>query len=455
MSMQGLNTGYTGLVAARTGIDVSGNNVANADTDGYTRQRAEFRTRNPRLTAEGYIGTGVDTYTVTRARDGFLDSRVRTGQTTLGAMVTNSELMRRAEAVLGEPDFGVTKELDKLFAAFEEIALNPDDNASKVSAITALESLAARVRGIALGFKKLQTDAAENLGSEVDEINAALAEVASLNLAIVEATTPDHQPNDLLDSRDAILDELARKIGTRVIANNNGSVRVSLNGMSLVDNGVVAPVSLNTTTFALTHQTGVGLTAGGEVGGVQNFLTQDIPTMLATLNDFASDLTGALNTQHNTGFYDATNNGADLLAVTAGSEAETLTVVMTNGAQLAASSNGGAPFQAFNGENAQALADLRLLLNAAGGTETLGGSFRTFITETGARTAGLNRAATAQEELVSATELARASSHGVSLDEEMVLLVQFQRTYQAAARIITAVDQALDVLINRTGVVGR
>ncbi len=455
MSMQGLNTGYTGVIAAQTGIDVAGNNVANVGTDGYTRQRAEFRTRNPRLTQQGFIGTGVDTYNVTRARDAFLDARVRTGQTTLGAMVSNSGLMKRAEAVLGEPNYGISNELDDMFAAFEEVALNPSDNAAKVATITAMQSVAARVRGVALGFKKLQTDTAENLSSEIGEVNASLEEVARLNVAITEAATSTQQPNDLLDARDVVLDTLARKIGSRVIDNGDGTVRVSLNGLALVDGSNVRPISLNSTTFDLTHPNGVSLTAGGETGGVQTFLTQDIPNLLSTLNSFASDLSTAFNVQHGAGFYDATNNGTDLFAVTAGTEAETLNVVMTDSTQIAAASTGGTPFQAFNGENAQAMSDLRLSLTALGGTDTLGGSLRSFITEIGARTAGLGRSAEAQGELVAAAELARDGSQGVSLDEEMVNLVQFQRAYQAAARVMTTVDQALDTLINRTGLVGR
>ncbi|MFV1989704.1 MAG: flagellar hook-associated protein FlgK, partial [Acidimicrobiales bacterium] len=323
MSMQGLNTGYTGVIAAQTAIDVAANNVANVGTDGYTRQRAEFRSRLPRLTQQGFIGTGVDAYDVTRARDGFLDARVRTGQTTLGAMVANSQLMKRAESVLGEPNFGISNELDNLFASFEEVALNPNDNAAKVAAVTAMEAVAARVRGVAVGFKKLQTDSAENLSTEIKAVNAALEEVARLNVAIKDAATSGFQPNDLLDERDVLLDELARKIGSRVIDNGDGSIRVSLNGLALVDGDSSRPLSLNLSTFDITHPTGVSVSPGGEIGGAQNFLTQDVPNLLATLNTFAADLTTAFNTQHNAGFYNATNNGADLFSVTVGSEAET------------------------------------------------------------------------------------------------------------------------------------
>ena len=455
MSFVSLQTGYTGLIASQVGIETASHNISNSGTDGYTRQRIDSTSRLPRLTNAGYVGTGVEVTDVRRARDEFLDARVRTGQTVLGSMVANSGLMKRAEAVLGEPDNGITVELDAVFAAFEELALNPDDHPSRITAISSLDSLASRIRRVAAGFNALEQDTATNLGLELTEVNDLLAQVADLNGAIIEASATSATPNDLLDQRDLALDSLAHKIGVSITPLTDGSVRVSLGGLSLVDGVNSSALSLDVTTFDVVHPTGRSVPPGGEIGGIQSFLQMGLPTAVAELNAFAIDLQTSFNTQHAAGFYDDTNNGAALFGSTAGVEAETLTLTMTDPDQLAASDSGGTPFPSFNGVNAQAIADLRTTVTALGGTATLGSALRTFVTNLGARTAAADRAATAQSELVGAAELAREAEHGVSLDEEMVLLVQFQRSYQAAARVITSADQALDTLINRTGIVGR
>lgn len=455
MSFVSLNTGYTGLLASQVGIETTSHNISNTGTEGYTRQRVDMVSRLPRLTDAGYVGSGVEVTDIRRARDEFLDARVRTGQTVLGAMVANSGLMKRAESVLGEPDNGITVDLDAVFAAFEELALNPDDQPSRITAIAALDSLAARVRRVANGFEALEQDTSANLGFALTEVNDLISQVADLNGAILEASASGATPNDLLDQRDLVLDTLAEKVGANITHLSDGSVRVSLGGLSLVDGVNASALSLDTTTFDITHPSGRVVPPGGEIGGTQAFLQTDLPTAVGELNDFVADLANAFNTQHAAGFYDDTTNGAALFTFTAGQEAETLTLAMTDPDQLAASDTGGTPFPSFNGVNAQAMADLRTSMSALGGTATLSAALRTFVTNLGARTAAADRAATAQGELVGSAELAREAQHGVSLDEEMVLLVQFQRSYQAAARVITTADQALDTLINRTGIVGR
>jgi flagellar hook-associated protein 1 len=456
MGFAALNTAYTGLIAAQYGIDTTSHNIANADTDGYTRQRVDLKSRLPRDLPQGYVGTGVDVVDVVRARDTFLDARVRAGETVLGSMVTNADLLGRVELVLNEPDDGVSVELDGLFDAWEDLALTPDDRSARVTVIAALERVASRIRGMSGEVSDFRDDTTDSLGFELQEVNEALAAVADLNIAIADAGSSGKSPNDLLDQRDLLLDKLARKLGSNVVDNHDGTVRVSLNGMGLVDGSIARSLTLDNTTYDLVHPDGTILKAGGEIGGYQNFLQNDVPTIEQNLNDFTADLMTTFNTQHALGFYDDTNNGGALYTALAGSEAATIAVdPALDPDTLAVADAGGTPFQTFNGVNAQAMADLRDQQTALGGTSTLAGAYRQLITDLGADVASLNRAADAQGELVAAAELSRTEQHGVSLDEEMVLLIEFQRSYQAASRVITSVDQTLDTLINRTGIVGR
>ena len=135
--------------------------------------------------------------------------------------------------------------------------------------------------------------------------------------------------------------------------------------------------------------------------------------------------------------------------------ARSLGVAITDTDQIATAASAGPPFAPFDATVAENLADLRNGRVVAGGTATVGESYRSFVASLGQQTASAISSAISQQGLVDAAERSRQSSHGVSVDEEMVHLMEAQRMYEAAARVITSVDQALDTVINRMGVVGR
>lgn len=448
-----LNTALTALRAARVRIDTASNNVANVATPGYTRQRVELAARRSLPTPLGQLGTGVDVVQIRRIRDLFLDARVRASQDQLAQLSVRAELLDHAERILAEPDQGLTGRLADLWAAFEELALSPTSSAVRTATLSALDDLATRIRSAASGWERLGRNAADALAARVAEVNDLLRALADVNRAIV-ASPSGLASNDLLDRRDALLDALARSVGATATVRDDGTARVSLTGMSLVDGEAVSPLGLGPGR-ALVHPSGIELAAGGEVGGFQRFLVEDLPRLQASLDSFVEDLATALNAQHQAGWVSETEQGRPLLIYAAGAPAATVRLAFTDPALLAASSDPGPPFPAFNGENAQALANLRTALVARAGTETLEGSARALAVDLGARVAAALRASDAQRALASAAELARSESHGVFLDEELTLLMEAERAYQATARVMSVVDEALDVLINRTGVVGR
>ncbi|GIV00971.1 MAG: flagellar hook-associated protein 1 [Actinomycetota bacterium] len=449
-----LNTALTALRAARVRIDTAAGNVANAATPGYTRRRAELVPAPSYLSAYGWIGGGVDVDGVVRTRDAFLDARVRGGQDLLGQLSVRSELLQRAEAALAEPEQGISAPLADLWAAFEDLALDPTSSGARITVLGALGDVADRVRGVASAWDALERDAATTLGARVEEVNGLLGSLADVNRAIV--ATPTGQPDaTLLDRRDALVDRLAVLVGAHAIEQGDGTVRVSVGGIGLVDGAVATTIRLTPSFDVVDASTGATLVPGGEVGGYRRFLLQDLPGLRAGLDAFARDLADALNAQHEAGWVSDTTPGGPLLSYAPGNVARTLQVAISDPADLAASSQPGPPFPAFDGGNARALADLRTALVASGGTDTLGGAARALAVGLGATLAGATRATETQRQLTAAAELARQGEHGVSLDEEMTGLIEARHAFDAAARLMSVVDEALDVLINRTGLVGR
>ncbi len=450
-----LYTAFSGLQAARRAIDTASHNIANAGTEGYTRQRVELATRLPYEDMFGPIGTGVDVADITRARNAMLDDRVRASTALQGRLETLGDLLYPMETALNEPHHGITAAVGSLWAAFEDLALDPPDTAGRLAVISGLEDVAATVRGIAIAWDEIGDDAAVGLASRVDEVNRLLDEVARLNSAILQEKLQPGTPNDLMDERDLILDQLATIAGTRATVTDSGSVRVSLNGLGLVHDGDVSRLSFDPATNTITHASGATVDPGGEMAGYESFLNSELPTHRAALDALATEIADALNAQHASGYTPGGAAGGQLFTYVAGDAALTLRVAVSDPAEIAAAAGGGPPVPAFDGDNAAAMAALRTSLSAAGGTATLEGAARSLVSAIGESMAAARAGAISQAALSNAAQSSRDQAHGVSIDEEMVNLVTFQRAYEAAARAMTAVDEALDTLINRTGLVGR
>lgn len=454
-----LNTALTALRTAQTGMQITSHNIANANTTGYTRQRVNVSASSPYSSPDGPIGTGVNVDDIARIRDTFLDMRLHASNASLGSLEVKSELLGRAEALLGEPDNGVSKELNELWASFDELALRPEDNSVRISVLTNLETLAARVRTVASSLDSLGADARVQLESTIAKVNDQARQLADLNREIVSVQGAGATiPNDLLDRRDLLVDELSRSIGARASFDDNGTARVTVNGYTLVSGQRATTLTVEPD-HSVTLSTGGTVQAGGRVAGYQEFLdpaTGLLAGVQGDLDDFVSELVTQINLQHAAGTdldgLPATVPPAAALLSMPGT-AGSLTVGITDPRKLAAGSGGGV----LDGTNALALAALRTGPPAASppGTRVLEQVLRSVVTDLGATVASLGRQTTAEQGLNNAAAGARRDHNAVSLDEEMVALMTYQRAYEAAARVATAADQALDTIVNRLGIVGR
>lgn len=448
-----LYTSLSGLWAAQAGIDTASHNVANVSTPGYTRRRVALATRDPYQTAHGWGGSGVDIVGFERARDVHLDARARAGAAAFGGMDARAGLLRRVEDALAEPDQGISAALTELWVAFDEWALDPPGPGPRAGVLQALGGLATRVRAVATDWAATAAAAGEALVADVAEVNVLAVEVAELNRAIAAAGGPAGPPADLADRRDLALDRLAELVGGQVTMSPDGMARVSVSGMAIVD-GVTAAELQAGPGGQVIHQSGVVVEAGGAIGAAARVITDDLPGLRADLDIFAAAVADAVNAVHAGGWSSAATPGGALLAYDPADAAASLAVVITDPADLAAATTPGPPFPVFDGGNAAALAELRTM-QVGGGSLTLSGTWEAVVGRLGATTAAADAAARTQGDLLTAAELARQAAHGVSLDEEMATLMQFQRAYEAAARVLTAVDETLELLVNRTGLVGR
>lgn len=456
-NMVGLNTALTGIRAAQVGLDTTSHNIANANNPGYTRQRVMLQARLPHTTPAGPVGAGTDV-TLGRMRDAFLDSRARSASMAGAFADTRAKLLTRVEMALAEPDNGISTQLGALWNSFETLAGSPADLASRRQVLASLSGVVSRVSGISDQWSSLTADTRTTLATTVDTANTLLDQVATINRKVATAGGASTAAPDLLDKRDALLDQLAELTGATSTIGADGVATVSLSGVTLADRNVVSRLNLAPDDRVLADD-GTVLSPSGRAGGLQNFLLVDMPGQRAALDEFVTRLADALNTQHAAGLRPDGTAGGPMLTYDPADPSRSLALAIAAPEDIAAAGPAAEQVPAqppgrYDGGNANALAGLRNN-PPSGDTIVLDDRLRSVTVDLAAQVAGSRREAESQDALGAAATAARMSAHGVSFDEEMVDLVRYQRSLEAASRIMTALDDALNRIVNNTGLVGR
>ena len=177
-----LHVAMSGLKAAQLKMDTAANNISNANTVGYTRQRVDLKTRYPNFDPAGQVGAGVAVDDIVRIRDTFLDGRVRSASAALAETDVRADFLTRAELMTGEPDIGVTASLDRLWASFEDLSLDPTDRTARQSVLEELGTFSTLVNQIASGLEGLREGAIGGAESTIATVNGKPAENARLNV---------------------------------------------------------------------------------------------------------------------------------------------------------------------------------------------------------------------------------------------------------------------------------
>ncbi len=462
MSFVGLYTGLSGIRAGQAGLDTASQNIANANTPGYTRQRVELSPSQSYQSPYGKVGTGVTVDGIARLRDGFLDTRFRAAVGEGAEASVRAEFLASMERLSGEPELGISSRVGELWAAMEDWSNDPNADASRRQVLSELGGLSETFRATANTWDQLGTDTSGRLDVVVDDVNQTLETLhEDFNLRLKDADL-DRVGPEVLDQRDQLLDHLSELTGATVAYNADQTVTVTLDGRELLgdDGPATVAVTGDPAVMEVTDPAGVPagpVTASGELGGLYRAVHEDLPRWREQLDELATTLATAVNDQNAAGALADGSAGGDLLTFDAADPAGSLEVLSTDIGVLAAGTLTGTPPAAHDGSNARAFADLRTteLPDGAGGAATFEGQLSDLIVGL----AGDVRSSAASQEAARGVAvgagLARSSQHGVSIDEEMVDLVRYQRAVEASARVMTTVDQMLDVLVNRVGIVGR
>jgi flagellar hook-associated protein 1 FlgK len=229
--------GLSGLAAAQAGLMTAGHNIANVNTPGYSRQEVLQATRLALFTGAGFFGQGVNVATVRRVYSEFLVAQQRQVQAEASRLDTYHTQLAQVDNLFGDPASGLTPTLAAFFAGVNGVAAHPSDIASREQMLGSAHALVARFHQLHDELDRMRTGANTDVRSSVNAINGYASQLAKLNLKIAEANAanPAQLPNDLLDQRDMLIQQLNQVIGARAVAQGDGSVNVFLdNGQALV-----------------------------------------------------------------------------------------------------------------------------------------------------------------------------------------------------------------------------
>lgn len=466
-TFSGIRLAESGLSAARAGMNVTGQNIANQATPGFTRQRVDQVPAGaagqtglwPSTLA---VGSGVSVTGIARLGDELLDARVRDALSTSGYWSARATASTQVEAAMAEPTAdGLAATLDRFWAGWSDLANNPDSATARV----VLSNAQVLVGQIAAGYESISTRWS-NLRGDVDrqitDANAVAGHVAALNGQIREALQSGRSANELIDQRNVLAQRLATGVGATGTLESDGTLTLRIEGNALVSGDRARALAASgpqlvsdggRVSVAWVDRPGDAISGiGGTLGGTISVLAPaseggTLAAVAASYNVVATALATTVNDIHRSGATSGGTPGGDFFALDpSGPAARGLSVVPTGIADLALAAPGAGSLDTTTADAIAALG------SSATGPSA---SWSSFVTGFGVVVAGdLQRADIADTAAV-ASVAAQQSNSSVDGDEETINLLTYQTAYQAAARVLTAMDEALDVLINRTGLVGR
>ena len=516
-AFSGLNTVMRGLMAQQMALNTVGHNISNANTAGYSRQSVGIVSSMPETFAGPYgnlqIGTGVDTQSVTRARDEFMDQQYWKENTTLGYAQTQEDLMSQIEGVFTvSADTGMQKVLDNFWSAWQTLGSNASDDSTRNLVLQRGTELVNTIQQAASNLKDQVTSINTDLELNVQTVNRIADDILALNqkITMAEVNSPG-SANDLRDRRDLLVDELSEYVPVQVVEDRRGNYIIQSSNVTLVDAGRTTKLTTDRRidpdygyeTQAIqangqdvefsggSLQGLVDMRDGGEFGikGSLNSLSTMSEFLLKDFNAIHRAGYGEDNVSGRNFFGEAVNyygkqetNPADpgymskndwlqalavntaLLNQTTNPSGLQMIAAKTLSTQGNASGDNAIKLsQALRMNVADLLPETEDTTDAAGtkyqptlgATASLNSFYSSVIGTLGIQSDGASRVVANQKTLVAQIENWRQSTCGVNMDEEMSDMIRFQKGYNAAARLLTTMDEMYDKLINSTGVVGR
>ncbi|MGB2592273.1 MAG: flagellar hook-associated protein FlgK [Candidatus Acidiferrum sp.] len=451
-----LNIAVQSLQAEQTAIQTTTNNIANANTPGYSRQVANFDENPPIQVGNLTMGSGVNISQVTSLRDAILDLRVNQETQQQGALNSFISAGQQIQSLFNETSgSGLQSSLSAFFNSLSALSTNPSDQNTRQAVLTAAQNLASSFNQASNNLSTIQQSEDLSVTQSVSQINTLTAQIASVNSQVSAATSSGQNPGPFIDQRQQLINQLSNLVDVSSIDAGNGSLTLTTSsGAPLVVGGQSFQLSTQTnptTGVQDVYSQGNDITSkitGGELAGQIQIRDQEIPSITSSLDSLASGLVTAVNTQNQQGFDLNGNPGGNIFAPPpAGGTgaAGSMSVVMTDPSLIAAS-GGPAPGNAGDNTNANALLAIQNqdIING----QTPLNAYSNLVFKIGNDVSSAQSNEQSGSLVLQQLQNLQAGVSGVDVNEESANLIRFQSAYQASAQVSGIIDELMQTTID-------
>lgn len=455
-----LNVASTALSTQQKALDITANNIANVNTEGYSRQRLNMVQNEPVRYEGGALSTGVRANrTIQRIYDRFLAAQIAGAASQQGRWDAQLETLEKAELMFDDASgYGLNGAMTEFWNSWQEVSNTPSGYTERATLLANTENLTLVFNKLSRDLSQVQGDSDVSIKGAVDDINSLTSEIASLNLKIAEVEAGnEHSANDFRDQRDLKLKALSSLVDVNSFEDADGYLTIlTANGRTLVDRTRSWDLAAGTNAngfqdvfWESSSGAQQNITSNLSTGKLKGWIeARDaiIPDYLTRLDNMAVAMANAVNTQHNSGLDLNGDPGLDFFSPFTGASDITVNDLIVNDTNLiaAAANTEGVP---GGNSNAIAMAEIQNQLLMSGGSATIDDFYNGLVSDVGrfVSQAKVNMDHQSTVSLQLATY--REEVSGVSMDEEMVNMIQFQSAYNAAAKLVSTVDEMLNTLI--------
>ena len=467
-----MDTGRHSMMNSQTALQTTGHNIANKSTEGYSRQRVEIVTNEPIGHGKLRIGTGAKTASINRINNPFIERQIGNEQAKLGYLEAKGGSLGQVEQVFNEQaSKGLNTSLSEMFNAFRELSNNPESLSTRTQVAQIADSVAKTFRRVSDTMVAGQAGIDQQLASHVKEVNDLSSEIATLNEKVQVETAQGGPANDERDRRDLLIKKLSEKINIRWAEGEDGMVTITAGTSAVIvagyDSrkldtkavpgepgkeggalGIYYRNSENGSDFNLTNQF-----TGGQIGGLLDVRDKVGGVVIEKIDSLAEHVMNAVNSVHALGVDAHGNKAGEFFSLEpqegppghAASRLMLSTAIANDANKIAASADIDSP-----GDNRVALRLGHLEGDSImdGGGSTLNEFYNSIVGDVGLSTKRATSGATAQADVVKQLNNLRESVSGVSLDEETTKLIEYQKSFDASARLVKTADELFDTVLN-------
>ena len=459
-----MDLGKRSLMNNQTALQTVGHNIANKTTEGFSRQRVEILSNEPIGEGNLRIGMGARAGVITRTNNPWLEKQIGREGTNLGYADSKAESLGRVEQVYNEQTSkGLNQYMNGFFNSFRELANNPESLSSRTMVRESAESMTKEFGRVVTQLQDVQDDIDGQIIATTNEVNQMAKEVAQLNEKIQVVEVQGIPANDERDRRDLLLKKMGEKMDISWAEGTDGHVTVTAGRTALLVSGtssneikakhtderdrveVFFQSSKNGTLFNVTEQI-----KGGKIGGALEVRDDVIEGFLTSIDNMAYSMAKEVNTAHIEGFDNKGKQGVLFFEMPEDVKGAASTISMNRTiyndvGRMAAGAKPNAP-----GDNtvANVISSLQNRQLMDGGVATFDDYYATQVGQIGALTQRAVSNQESQKSVVSQLQNIRESVSGVSLDEETTKMIEFQKAYEASARIIRTADEMFDTVLN-------